>query len=188
MSNAVKALCIAAVSLILIGAAFPASTYALGTGAAAFRCPSGYVCDASLGVAVRAPASWMTLPSGKEGLCTLSFARRAVSHLNYDERLIVKLVEAGNTTNDRALARAYANTLVRGVHTKHVTMTSTTYGRSPAVVVRGLPPAPRPAVYVVVSHRALVYLLTAPGTALGASRRDALASLRFFARQDTRCP
>lgn len=184
MNDAVKALYLVAIPLILVGAALPTSTYARGTRTAAFRCPSGYVCDPSLGVAVLAPASWMKLPAGNEGPCTLSFARRAVSRVDYDERLIVKLVKIGKSPNDHALSWAYAHTLVRGSHTKHVTLFSTTYGGAPAVVVRGLPPTPRPAVYVVVSHAAAVYMLIAPGKRLDARQRHALASLRFFTRQD----
>lgn len=152
-----------------------------------FQCPRHYVCSTALGVALYPPAAWMKLPAGNEGPCTLSFARRTLSHLQYDVRLIIKLVELGNTTNDRALAEEYANSFVRAYHATHATLSGATYGGAPAVVIRGLPPTPGPTVYVVVSHTATVYLFFAPGKALGANQRQALAGLRFLARRGVRC-
>jgi hypothetical protein len=77
---------------------------------------------------------------------------------------------------------------VHSDHAKHATQSSAMYGGAPGVVIRGLPPTPSRAVYVVVSHSALVYVLIAPGKTLGPDQRRALASLRFFTRQGTRCP
>jgi hypothetical protein len=181
------ALRVTAIPLILFGVLLPASAHAGSKGAPSFHCPPHDVCSASLGVALRLPRTWKQLPAGKEGPCTLAFARLPVIGPDYDERLIVKLVMVENTTNDRALARQYAATFVRGYHSTHVSMKDASYGGAPAMVIHGLPPTPRPTAYIVVSHQAIVYLISAPGRALDASQRQALAGLRFFNRQGTRC-
>ncbi len=178
----------AIVPFILMGLLLPSTAQAGSRQTPPFQCAQYYVCNAPLGVALRTPATWRLLPAGKEDHCTLSFARRAVSHLNYDVRLTAKLVLVANATNDRRITRAYANTLVQRDHAKLVRVSNATYGGAPAVVIRGLPLGPRPTVYVVISHTALVYLFAAPGRALDVNQRQAIGSLRFLPRQGAQCP
>jgi hypothetical protein len=152
-----------------------------------FHCPAGYVCSRAMGLAVRPAAGWVALPAGAEGPCSLAFGRRSTG-LDYDERLIVKVVEIGKTARDRALAHGYALRLVHSVHASRATLTNTTFGGAPAVVIRGMPPTPRLAIRAVIAHAAIVYLVTAPGSSLGHGQRAALASLRFFGGRAGRCP
>jgi hypothetical protein len=183
-----KAVRLGATLLIVIGALAPTSANAGNRNTPPFDCPAHYICDGKLGVALRPSVRWIRLSASREGPCTLAFARRPVPGQSYDERLIVKIVEVGNTTHDRALAQAYARSFVGRFHTQGVRVTNATYGGAPAVVIRGLPPTPRPAVYVVASYTTLVYLFTLPGKVLAQDQRQALSSLRFFIRRGTGCP
>ncbi len=143
-------------------------------------CPSGAVCDSSLGVALVPPAGWQLIPSGHYPPHVLVWFAEPPLGLDYNVRL---LIGPDGTTSDRDDTRAAATDatrLVSGYRSIHPTRYPVHYGGAPGVLVRGLPGGPGPDAFIILAHHGALYSIVAPGATLAPDQRQALASLRFI--------
>ena len=146
-------------------------------------CPAGMDCDAALGVALTPPAGWQRAPSGHYPPGQLVFWQTpAPGQGDAEERLLIAPWGTTTETDEAKAATQGMDRLLQGAHMANATRVPVSYGGAPGVLVRGLPGGPAPVTAIVLAHAGAVYKILAPGDALAADQRQALASLRFMAR------
>lgn len=170
-------------SILAIVLATLATYPGLGHTAFASACPPRTVCDRALGLALTPYATWQRLAPPQVPQHVIILATRTASDVDYDVRLHISAWGTTMNRNDVEAARIGANRLIHGFRTApHVSRILVHYGGAPGVLIRSLPPTPGPTVDIVLAHAGAVYLIIAPGSALAADQRAALASLRFISR------
>lgn len=172
---------------ILIG--LPSAPALAGSSAQApgAGCPSGTICDSTLGLALTVPPGWIQLPRGKFLPHTLAFGTRPTG-LNYHLRLVIAPFAITSSGNDTYAARLIAGKLIQANRVPTAKQTVVTYAGSRGVLVRGLPGGPGPSADIFLARNGHVYQIIAPGASLAPDQRQALASLRFIPRSGNFLP
>lgn len=144
-------------------------------------CPSHTVCDRALGIALSPPAGWVRLRPPRVPPHEIDLARPAHGP-NVDLRLVIRSLGTTAGRNDRRAAWVAAGRLRRSYRAPGATRTPVRYAGAPGILLRGMPPTPRPAVDIVLAHAGALYLIILPGTGPAPDQRAALASLHMISR------
>lgn len=179
-----SALTFAGILVCLPSASALAKSSAQAPGA---RCPSGTVCDSTLGLALTVPPGWLQLPRGKFLPHTLAFGTRPTG-FSYHLRLVIAPFAVTSPGSDMRTARLVAGKLIRANRVPNAKQTAVTYAGSRGILVRGLPGDPGPAADIYLARNGNVYQIIAPGASLAPDQRRALATLRFIPRSGNFLP
>lgn len=174
------------VVLIVLAGIHPARSLAGVTASRGrMHCPTGTICDRTLGIAVTPSSSWRVLPPGKLPPHTIGFYAPPVTGLSYSIRLIISSDGTTHERNNVLAATRAARAMTRGyTHMRPpLVRTQVRYGGAPGVMILNLPGQPQLLVAIVLAHAGALYRIISPGqSSLAADQRRGLAGLRFIPR------
>lgn len=148
------------------------------------RCTAKTVCDRTLGIALKLPASWTVVPPGRFPAGTLAFWTRMPGTQEPPLHLVIDPLGPAWTCSDAQAVIAVADVLSRTtLSPRRITRRSLTVGGTPAIMITGLPGSPTYGLTIVIAHQELVYRIDTFGsTVLTLAQRHSLTSLQFIAR------